>query len=173
MAYSADVTAGLTYVSSSDESGSTPPSKAFDDSLADASEWRAGATEIGALANGVSYVGVNFGAGNEKEIRRISIRQGRNGAGSRYVTSVLFQSSSDGAAWTTRATINSLTAGDNNDKDIGASAAYQYWRFLANSAEQSGVDTWVVVEAEMKIILANVGSGLTTGLKLERLRLVA
>jgi hypothetical protein len=142
--YTADITLGQTYISSSNESGATPPSEAFDDTTGAASEWRG--TEIGAAANGVAYCGVDFTTA--KRIMRITLRQGNDGGGARYCTSVLLQYSDNGSSWTTASTHNGLSVGASgnlNSPDVGA---HRYWRYLANSDVQAA-DTWILNEAEM------------------------
>ena len=142
-----DITGGQNYESSSNESGSTPPSNAFDGSTTTANSWRAKVPEHGAGANGVSYLRVEFSSA--KAIRRINVFQGNDESTNlRYVTSILFQYSDNNLSWTTAATHSSLIANTwliLNNSEVGQ---HIYWRVKANSDVQSA-DTWIINEMEM------------------------
>jgi hypothetical protein len=119
-----------------------PPENAFDNGNP---AWIS--SQTGAGVKGVAYIGQNFGAGNEKHIRKILINQFNGAAYS--ATSVLVQYSDNGSSWTTADTISSITA--YGYYPVAASGAHQYWRLLANSDFETSY-AWMVYEIEMYLL---------------------
>jgi hypothetical protein len=140
--YGGDATGGGTAIGNGNyESGATGPDKAFDNNAATA--YAGGGGELGASANGVSWVGYDFGPGSLKRIRRFTIDQDPN----RYASSVKVQWSDDGLSWNTAATVGGLGAGASGNKDFPEAGSHRYWRLLCD-ANIPIADSWRVWEIE-------------------------
>lgn len=98
------------------------------------------------------YIGEDFGSGNAKHIREITIKQGVN-AVNNTISSFKVQRSTDNSTWTDVATITTPTDGGIYTYDLPASSAARYWRLLANA--QSATNYWLVRELEMREIVRN------------------
>jgi hypothetical protein len=137
--YGPDLSGTGTAYSCGDASGHAS-SSAFDDNIN--TYWNS--SQSSAAVPGTSCIGQNFGE-TRYQIRRISLKHATNGS----VSSVIVQNSSNGSIWNTVDTINSIPADTSiHYYDIAASAAYPYWRLLANSVPVVGT-TWAVQELEM------------------------
>lgn len=133
-------------ISGGDFDGTHTKSKAFNNVTTGGNdEWYSSQT-AGAVS-GAAYIGQDFGAGNEKQIRTVTIKQGYTDANAR-INSVKVQRSSDGSSWSDVSTHSLLTDTSTQTLSVPASAAYRYWRLLAN-ANTSGGLAWVVDEIEM------------------------
>lgn len=122
----------------------TPPAEAFDNSLVRG--WLPAFT--GQVA-GIDWIGQKFSA--PKVIRHLRMEQGHQSIPDvDYVTSVTVQASSDGATWED---LETFSVGYGwNELPVSPSAAYAYYRILANSDVfgPGSTDTaWRVYEIEM------------------------
>lgn len=122
----------------------TPPGEAFDNSLVRG--WLPAFT--GQVA-GIDWIGQKFSA--PKVIRHLRMEQGHQSTPDvDYVTSVIVQASSDGTTWED---LETFDVGNGwNELPVSPSAAYSYYRILANSDVfgPGSTDTaWRVYEIEM------------------------
>jgi hypothetical protein len=140
--YGPDVTASGYATSCGDiGGGGAPASNAFDNNLT--TLWQSSQSAAG--VSGVACIGQDFGAGNDQQIRQVSIKQ--QGAVTNSITSVTVQNSSNGSSWnsvsTFAPTINSVI----QYFAVPASGAYRYWRLLA--AASPTTSNWAIYEIEM------------------------
>jgi|GEM_PF-6065253 len=126
---------------SSGDGWSGPAANAFDDD--ENTSWTS--TQTGTAVVGQAYIGQNFGAGNAKSIRKISIRQSLGYANS-YASEVEVQRWT-GSSWS-GVGIAKLPAKEGRMVvDLGAPAASQQWRLVAR--KMVGTGAWQVAEVEM------------------------
>jgi hypothetical protein len=109
-----------------------------------------GSSQGSPTVSGFAYIGQDFGAGTEYEIRRFTIRQYYTATSE--IGSLVVQYSDNGAIWSTLDTITILENGDLQVFDLGASSPARYWRLLANDNPSAG--HWYVAEVEMFILIA-------------------
>ena len=130
---------GGTSISGGDYPG-FPASQAFDE---DDTSSRWGSLQTGRGIRSNAYIGYDFGAGKEKHIRRMGIRQG--GA----IGSIKMQRSSNGKDWQDVKSLDIVT--DNNMRfyDLPGSGASRYWRILANADLGDGPSAWTVYDVKM------------------------
>lgn len=146
--YTADQASGGSVVASATDGG-YPAANAFADDGA-SSAWRS--DDSGGAVNGTSHIGYNFGSA--KGVRRIRLLQGATGLGwsnNGNASSIIVRTSPDGATWTNRETISSLSTSNNSDAweviDLASDYGdHQYWDLLLNSA--IGTGRWHVAEVE-------------------------
>jgi len=105
----------------------------------------------GAGANGVNYIGYDFGASNDKDIRRVIYRNPPAAGWSEFYapTSVKIQYSDNGSDWSDVRTYSGLdtAVSATNTLNVYASAgSHRYWRLLANSDIYYG---WAAAELQM------------------------
>lgn len=156
-ATSSDITTTTQAVGYIDYSATYNAPKAYDNS--NTTYWAS--RQVGAAVNGVSWIGQNFGAGNEKEIRKITVRQYNNSLN--RVTSVYVEHSDNGTNWTTLQTLALTNNGNTNAYFLNASSNHQYWRLRAASGVGSG-RVWAVHEIEMfEISAVDLGTLTVTG----------
>jgi hypothetical protein len=147
-----------TTIYSSDQTGSGTALKSDDNPAALAAYAFDNTTNVwwddlntGAGANGVAYIGYDFGVGVTKDIRRLVLTNAQvGGYDSTYATSsVKVQYSDNGSSWTDVQIFSSLTTSvpASNTLTITASAgAHRYWRVLCNATVTNG---WALQEVEM------------------------
>ena len=100
--------------------------------------------------SGTAYVGYDFGAGNDKEIRQATIRNGYSGSSGYGVTSIKIQYSDNNSTWSDASTwtvTDDLAASVQSSSTFSSVGAHRYWRLLQNST-LSGY--WSVYEVEFK-----------------------
>jgi hypothetical protein len=96
---------------------------------------------------GVCYIGYDFGSGNEKKIKRITIKN--FSTQSNNMTSAIIQASHDGTLWDNIITkVLDNTADITNAIDMNPSSSYRYWRVMANT-NLTNLSKWVVREIQM------------------------
>jgi hypothetical protein len=140
-------TSGQAISGGDSSSGLRPKGDAFDNDA----NTRWGSFQTDASVAGVAYIGQDFGSGNAKHIRAITIRQ-RQDNDSAQVSSVKVQYSDDGSGWTEEGTYALTTAVNAGVETINLSAtgAHRYWRILANANTQSsGGWEWQIEEITM------------------------
>ena len=154
MEYSSDALAQAAYVNSetftSDlctggtaiESGhysTYVPANLFDDDTG--TQWISDL--IGSANDNVTYIGYDFGAGNDKHIRRFKIKQ----TASQEASEVKVRYSDDNSSWTVLQTVALTQDSDWHTHDLSSSATHRYWSLLCTSAKASVY--WQVAEIEM------------------------
>lgn len=129
--YSSDVCSGGTAISGGD-SGTNYASLAFNNigSNSGTNQWVA--SQTGAGANGVAYIGYDFGSGITKTIRRIKFDFFNNGT-NYGCTSFKVQYSDNGSSWSDAQTISPTNTDGWQTFDFGANGAHRYWRLLCNA----------------------------------------
>jgi hypothetical protein len=138
--YTADLTT-TGFAISSGPHGPYVAANAFDDN----GETFFQGPEIGAAVNGAAWIGQDFGSGNAKHVRRITLKQ--HSAACCQVSSVKVQYSSDGSTWSDQSTITVALSDAVQTFDLASSGSYQYWRVIANSG--TSLWQWNVLEIEM------------------------
>lgn len=135
--YGSDVTTSGFAIASGTGAGSA--GAAFDNTGA---EWFS--NQAGAANNNVSYIGQNFGASNDKAIRRVNVDQRVD----YYASAYDIQYSDDGSSWTTALSVTGAddTATDYDLPDVGA---HRYWRILCIDASPTTATYWSVSEIAM------------------------
>ncbi|HMN51130.1 MAG TPA: discoidin domain-containing protein [Xanthobacteraceae bacterium] len=134
-------------ISSGDFDGTHTKGKAFDNTNGTSNEWysqQLSSTPV----NGNAWIGQDFGAGNTKDIRSVTIKQGYNDANAR-VSSAKVQYSDNGSAWTDVQTLSLATDTSVQSFSLPSSGARRYWRLLANANTAGGL-AWVVDEIEFR-----------------------
>ena len=113
-----------------------PVAAAFDGSPF--TQWTA--KERGAAVKDVSWIGYDFGAGREFEVRSFIIRQWDGGGRPNTIPAVKVQYSSDGFVHDVRTadTIRIAQNTDPNSYDIPPSAKARFWRLLADAPTDGG-----------------------------------
>ena len=140
--YTNDLCVNGTPIASSSYDSSSTPDKAFNNNTGD--KWESG--ETGTSAVGVSYIGYDFGAGNEKHIRQIKIYAG---GGLGLATSVIIQRwDSSLSQWSNVYTASGIVGESWNTINLPSSAPSQKWRLLCNEAPDNGFG-WIIREIEM------------------------
>ena len=135
--YSADQCNAGTAISGGDGSG-TPASNAFNND--GSTGWVASQVTNNQANN--AFIGYNFGAGNPKEIRLITLNQNTQGT---MTTKV--QYSDNGSAWSDACTFSSVLWA--NTVYVPAVGAHQYWRLLAQTSFPTTDWNWGYLEIEM------------------------
>ncbi len=144
--YSSDLTTTGQAISGGDNAAHLK-ADAFDDNTA--TYW---ASSQGAgSCIGAAYIGQDFGAGNEKEIRYFTVR---SVAGS-VPTYTAFQFSDDNSVWGTALVIARVNTSGIFSYPVDSFGAHRYWRLLCNG---NPAGTYVEVEIEMMAILANTAT---------------
>lgn len=149
--YTADLTTTGQAISAGDYSGNAA-SNAFDNNTATSNYW--GSSQTGSAINGVAYIGQNFGAGNAKKIRRLTLLQ--NVAAQNSVSSVQVIYSDNGTSWTSAGTFAVAQNATPYTLDIPDVGSHQYWAIRANAGLSTGAATWAVNEVQM---MEAVGGG--------------
>lgn len=115
---------------------------AFDNNIS--TNW--GSSQIAANQSGVAYIGYDFGVGEAKTIRKLSVTQ--HPATVKWMPSVKVQYSDNGTVWTDAIT----TAETSNQATAGITfpncGSHRYWRILANGNITTS-QTWDIYEIEM------------------------
>jgi hypothetical protein len=143
-----DLSASAQAISGGDSSGGMrPKGNAFDNDTG--TRW--GSSQIDTAVSGAAYIGQDFGSGQAKHIRTITIRQ-RQDTASAQVASVKVQFSDDGSAWTDEGThaLTKVASAGTLTLHLSATGAHRYWRILANAnPAPSGGWEWQVDEITM------------------------
>jgi hypothetical protein len=105
-----------------------------------------GSQQRGTNVSGNAWIGQDFGAGNEKHIREIAIRQYTNNAYN--INSIRVEYSDDGSAWTTHQTISIGRNALLNTYAVDSSSPHRYWRVRANQ-NLTSTYFWAVRELEL------------------------
>jgi len=104
-------------------------------------------SQTGTGINLVAYIGQDFGAGNEKHIRQVGIKQ--FATTTLDLSSVLIQFSSDCSTWNTVTTLTGLPLDAVEYLwAVPAQGPYECWRLLAGGNLTAG-NAWTVTEIEM------------------------
>jgi hypothetical protein len=144
--YTGDLCTGGTAISLPVGYNGDVASKAFDDNVN--TRWD------GYDGNGVAnraYIGYDFGAGNAKHIRKVTLVQSNTGG----VTGMKVQRSDDGATWLDVASFTVQLTTNKQEFLLPASAPSRYWRLFATTGAANGWG-WSVNEVEMMEV-ANYG----------------
>jgi len=134
--YSADLATGGAAISGGSDTAPYLPTSAFDDNTG--VDFRT--SQSGSGVNGVSYIGYDLGAANDKTIRQFRIWQAGSPNG---VSSVKLEYSDNGSTWTTEGTYALSVATGWQTKATSNAGAHRYWRILANAGLGSGQRWWV------------------------------
>lgn len=95
---------------------------------------------------GNSYIGQDFGAGNEKHIRRVRFATSN---ANRTASSIKAQYSDNGTTWTDVATFTPVAMSNwDTPYDLPATAAHRYWRILQNGGTTGLGYDWECYEIE-------------------------
>ena len=110
--------------------------------------------------NASQYFGVDFGAGNPRHIRKMTVKT-NTGSGYSYAVTYNFQWSDDNSAWTTVGTMTiPAGAGVTTTSYFPVSAAHRYWRAYYSSGTTSG-NAWLEEIEMMELTSSSSSSGAT------------
>ena len=144
-------TEGYAIKSSEQSSDGQIATNAFDGSTGNvkADRWRNNESEDNSLTD-TTYIGQDFGSGNEKHIRSIRLFQGRASGTGECVPSLKVQYSDDNSSWTDVESFTGLGALNYFiNLPLPATGDHRYWRILATANSSSGA--WLVTELEMSL----------------------
>lgn len=132
------------------EGFSTTDDMAFDDN--GVTKWNS--ATVNPNIPDTAWIGQDFGASNDKIIRRVSIDQNVGGGTNNIfgTDSLAIESSPDNSVWTEVALISPIDNDVSQNFDIPVSPARRYWRVLAkiNPPGSSAGGAWGVDEIEMR-----------------------
>ena len=143
--FQADIGTESGAIADGEASGSFLDDFAFDDD--DVSRW---ASAVAQPAIG-GWIGQDFGAANDKVLRRVTIQQA-DAAGNRVfgTDSVSVESSPDNSVWTNVVDLSPVSDNLVQAFLVPASTARRYWRLFQNTAVTTPSAVWSVKEAEFQ-----------------------